>query len=225
MIQPIDGRGVNRARATCDGCGRVEVVSADYVRGGRGQRFEVNSGQVLRKVTAQGWAEVKGKLHCPGCEAKRRAARAATKSGETEMIKTGEPLREATPAQRREIHVCLLDFYDVTAGRYRGDMTDKSVADLVGGGCMPGWVATIREADYGPDGGNEDIAGVLRDLAAWQKRADAALIDAQARSDDLAKSTAALNAARGEVASLEKRLSAICAAVGPKAGIARGRAA
>src|SRR5690606_2606021 len=125
-------------------------------------------GQAIRKL--HGWVQVKGALRCPACEAKRRVAVAAKqeKAVETNVA----PIRQPTMEQKRQIMLLLTDAYDTAAGRYRGGDTDKTLADAIGGGCMPGWVAEVREQFFGPDGGNDAIEDVIADLKAWQADMD-----------------------------------------------------
>jgi hypothetical protein len=125
MIRKIDGPGAPRVRAGCDGCGREEVVAAEGARGA------VNRAGVLRKLALRGWAESKGWLCCPTCEAKRRAGLATAKPPalpkdkpkEIAMTKQVTPLRAPSREQRREIVQMLELAYDVAGERYRGTDT------------------------------------------------------------------------------------------------------
>lgn len=205
MIEPINGHGVNRANVFCDICQRHETVTCDYERQHQGEAGTPNYGQITRKMAGKGWATVKKVMRCPACEAKRKASNAKTTwLKEAEKIHTTEAkmaeksatvtdLRSPTPAQRREIHQHLLSFYDVNAGRYQDKATDKTIAGMIGGGCMPGWVAEIREADYGPDGGNAEIDAILAEIEAMRK--------------DMG----------GKIDALQKRIDAVKLAVGPRA--------
>lgn len=104
------------------------------------------------------------------------------------------PLRQPTREQKREI-IAMLDMaYDTASGRYRGAETDKTIAGAIGAGIMPGWVAEIREDLYGPAGENDEMQAVREALAKLKAETDAT------------------------IASLVKRLDAVCAAVGPRAG-------
>ncbi|WP_147405737.1 hypothetical protein [Cereibacter sphaeroides] len=104
------------------------------------------------------------------------------------------PLRQPTREQKREI-VAMLDMaYDTAAGRYRGADTDKTIAETIGPNIMPGWVAEIREDLYGPAGENDEMQAIREELGKLQRDTEAA------------------------VAGLVKRLDAICASVGPRAG-------
>lgn len=131
---------------------------------------------------------------------------------------TTAPPREPTREQLRQI-ISLLDIaYDTQAGRYKGADTDLSIAETVGAGCLPGWVAAERERLYGPDGANADMDRLAGDLSA-------AIMDADRACDGLAKLRADLDrhetgakATAENLRALEKRLAAISAAVGPKAG-------
>lgn len=186
-IEAINGvPGVPRVRCICDGCGREEVVTCDYEHG-RGHVWVPKEGQAVRKMVGRGWGHVKARLLCPACEAARRASifrrGAATCSPSTAakgegdgMKKTIEPSRQAprtpTLAQRHEITGMLMLSYDHKAGRYTGAETDKTIAEAIGGGCMPGWVAEIREANFGPAGGNEEIEAIRAEIAALSARLD-----------------------------------------------------
>src|SRR5690606_36322532 len=110
-------------------------------------KTEPNEGQIIRKLTAQGWSYVRHELRCPGCEAKRKAALAAKKEAVMAEVKEQSnvaPIRQPTPEQEVDIIVALSSAYDRKAKRYLGEETDKTVAEAVGGGCIPGWVAVIR---------------------------------------------------------------------------------
>lgn len=165
-IHAITGKGVNRARARCDRCPREEVVTCDYERVGRGNEWRPNHGQVVRKITDHGWAEVKGNLLCPACEAKRKTEQPKPK--ETIMVEHKSnvaTIRQPTADQEVDIIVMLSSVYDRKQRRYQGAETDATVAEAVGNGCMPGWVAMIREAKFGP-AGNEEVEAIRAEIAA-----------------------------------------------------------
>lgn len=145
------GGGPPHAKAVCDDCGCEEEVACAYARSRNPDQRQPNEGQVRTKVTAMGWSYVKGKLRCSDCEEKRKTM--ATKNKEPQVV---EPKRDMTTREKIGIYAMLADVYDLDAGHYIGGETDDSVADVLG--VMPGWVAQIREADFGPDGANDDIA-------------------------------------------------------------------
>lgn len=120
------------------------------------------------------------------------------------------PPREPTRDQKREIMDLLNGVYDRTAGRYSGGETDKTVAEAIGGGVLPGWVAEIREDWFGPDGGNDEIVALRAELGGWQGLAERMAADAAARLEEVQQLAA-------QVATMAKRLDVIGAAVGPKA--------
>jgi hypothetical protein len=223
MIEALKGSGVPCFRVTCDSCGVNDVVAADPANRHR-KSGAISPAPAMRKVVQRGWVEVKGRLRCPTCEAKRRAgvaaAAPAAKSEEIAMTKQVTPLRVPSREQRREIVQMLELAYDVAAERYRGTDTDCTIAEAIGGGVMPGWVAEIRDAMFGPDGGNDEMAALLADLQGWrvmaQERAKAAEDGVQA----LTAALAGLAEARGQVERMTARLEAIRAAVGPKAKVA-----
>ncbi len=102
-------------------------------------------------------------------------------------------LREPTTKQERLIIMALEDAYDDQAHRYKGQNTDKTIADELGDGIMFGWVARVREKLFGPSGENEEIAAIRGEINALRSEC------------------------AGKIDALAKRLDAICAAVGPKA--------
>ncbi|RAP39397.1 hypothetical protein BYZ73_20765 [Rhodovulum viride] len=209
-VRAIHGKGVNRARVICDGCGREEVVTCNYLRR-PGQAWAPDEGQTRRKMIGRGWAEVKGKLHCPGCEAKRKATgmtKTTTKPAPAPDPKPDEALRHPTRAQKREIMDLLEEVYDTAAERYRQGDTDATVAEVLG--VMPGWVAEIRDAFFGPDGGNEDIAAALGRMEALER-------DMRSVADEAARQRAAAEKKLAELSVLKVDLDRIRVAVGPRA--------
>lgn len=206
--------GVSRVKVRCNECGWEDVLACDYVRAGR-DGWSPNVGQVRKKLVATGWQVTKRAEKCPSCAAAILAAKAEKKGCEMTKDNVAE-IRKPSREQKREIARLLDEVYDTSAGRYVGAETDKTVADTLGGGVMSGWVADIREEFYGPDGGNDDLEGLLSDIADWRKRADASAEEAHGL---ITKMTAALrdfNAAREEVDKLSVRLDAIKAAIGPR---------
>lgn len=233
MIEPIaQWKGPSCAKVICDLCLAHEVVNCGYTRRGR-TKTQPDESQCIRHVTAKGWSNVKGILRCQTCEAERKnkapkptwleaaedhikqEARVNTKT----VIKTTIPTpdastmapRQPTPDQELDIIEALLTCYDRKAKRYSGTDTDKTVAESIGGGIMPGWVASIREAKFGPSGGNEELDEIRAEIADLIRTAntlrDMEVADAAARhAETIARAQA-----------LDKRLSAVCAAVGPKA--------
>lgn len=207
-IRAINARGVNRVRAICDACGREEVVTCNYLR--RPGRVRVpDEGQANRKMIGQGWAEVKGKLHCPACEAKRKATGMTKTTTKPAPAQTAEaPLRQPTRAQKRDIMDLLEEVYDTAAERYRQGDTDATVAEVLG--VMPGWVAEIRDAFFGPDGGNEDIAAALGRMEALER-------EMRAVAEEAARQRAAAEKKLAELSVLKVDLDRIRVAVGPRA--------
>lgn len=205
--------GVPRAVGVCDGCGAEEVRTCDYER--RGLEWIANEGQMRGKLRGMGRAHVRGRDLCPACTRAARARKVGT-MGKKESGNVTE-LRQPSREQRRQIAKLLDDVYDVQAGRYLGGETDKTVAETIGGGVMPGWVAELREDMYGPDGGNDDLEALAAEMRDWQAKAD---LHASEAHDAMVAMTARLrefNEARETVKGYLSRLEAIRAAVGPKA--------
>ena len=196
MIEAMrNDRGVSKARAICDDCGRDEVVSADVdtVRG----VSRVNEGQVTHKLSHQGWALVKNKLRCPMCEAKRKVA--PKKNGEViemksmkdevaEIVKDSKKCDIRQPSARMVAQIVglLEDTYDDKQKRYRNPSdSDKSIAEVIGGGCLWGWVADIREREFGPDTRNQEVDAIRADLKKAEGQLGAALGEVRKVEDQL----------------------------------------
>ncbi len=209
-INPIEGRGVHRAECVCDECARTEVVTCNYEKASSG-KWVPNEGQIKTKITAHNWTIVKGKMFCPKCTAKRK-----TVSMQASNAKKAEAPAPSRPSkkQRIQIFTMLADVYDVDAGRYMQGDTDDTVAEVLG--VMPGWVVEIREEEFGPDGGNEDIEKLAAELAEFREQATAAIKANTEQNDKMIK---ALDKVKDFAAVLDR----IKKAVGPrnqkKAGI------
>ena len=211
-ITAIKGpRNQELAEATCDECGATATVPAShahhkgFARGGAPVIALNNPEQSLSKLRRQGWALVKNRLYCPDCEAARRLRETPTeKETMAAKIENVTQLRQPTIEQRRQIVEMLVITYDGAAQRYKGTDTDKTISDALGNGVMPGWVAEIREQNFGPAGGNEEIDAIRAALDEMQKRHAKEIVEMS-------------NKQIAESATLRKRIDAVCAAVGPKA--------
>lgn len=238
MIEAIRGKGANRAKVTCDDCSRVEVMACGYIRGRTPESTEVNAGQLHQKLIGQGWSVIGSKLHCPACSARNRAS-ARQKKDEAAMVQDApvaqvdekspsqEPPRE--PGYRMIGMICdmLNVAYDRAAKRYSNPAdNDRTIAEAIGEGCMWGWVARIREAEYGPDTRWVEIDAIRDELAQAIRDADGRANDAEAR---IKEATAVFEAAVekisteliGRIEALQKRVNALDPAIGPRAGKVR----
>lgn len=92
--------------------------------------------------------------------------------------------RQPTPEQEVDIIVALSSVYDRKAKRYAGVETDRSVAEVIGGGCMPGWVAKIRADKFGP-AGNEEAEAIRSEIASIRDSTAKSLDALTARLDRL----------------------------------------
>ncbi len=216
MMEPTrDGRGLSLARCTCDSCGQVTEFRCAHTLIGRNKHQEiVNHAQASKRLLADGWVLRGSNLSCPRCVADRRAQKSKPQTKEESMTEKSSDLRQPTREQKREIISLLTEVYDTKAERYRGAETDVTVAQTIGGGCMFGWVAAIREEMFGPDGGNEEILVLIEDVAKWRREADAL---AQVMHNNLL----AFNEARKQVATLEARVAALQKSMGPRAAAVR----
>lgn len=152
---------MNRAKVVCDACGRDDTVPCGYIRT-TPNVSEPDKGQVIRKLTAQGWSEIKGKLLCPACEAKRKV-QASEKKDQPVPVK--DEIRTPTPKQKREIIGLLEVVYDDERKRFKDGESDKTVADAIGGGVLWGWVAQVREELFGPDSRSQEIEEIRKEAA------------------------------------------------------------
>lgn len=127
-------------------------------------------------------------------------------------------LRQPTREQKRQIMSLLEVSYDTDAGRYKGTDTDNTIAETIGGGVMPGWVAEVREEFFGPDGGNGEMDGLLADMRAWVKARETEKHNAKVHIEQAEAILRTVDDRMAEVAGFAKRVEAIQKAVGPKAG-------
>lgn len=247
-----------RAQVICDTCGYEEFVTCDYERKQKQGQWVLNHGQVLRKMSAKGWTEIKGVHRCPKCENERKeeakknmpplaqarttpitnpqpqpVAKSTVVAHPAVAAAAATPARAPTREQKREIVQMLEVAYDTKLGRYKGKDTDKTVAEVLGDGILPGWVAEIREDMFGPDGGNDEMLALLDQIEAAKIEFKAQMDEVKAKMGeaknmmDEAKGMMETFAASaeslhkdftGKIDDLHKRLDAVCTAVGPKAG-------
>lgn len=201
MIEALDRSiGGPKAVAKCDDCGHAQYERCDYERRQDGS-WHPNEGQIIHRLTKHGWSNVKGTLRCMACTLKRKA--------EKPMPENVTPLRQPTREQKRQIIELLTEVYDTAAERYKGADSDVTVADAVGGGCMFGWVAEIREELFGPDGRNEELEALRADIAVWMETADKLATKAHA-------AVSAFERERDRVSEFQKRLDALIKAAGPR---------
>ena len=194
--------GQPRARCTCSGdeCGRDEVFACPMDETGR----------AVAKVVGMGWENVKGRLFCPACKAKRKGAPMSRKTPAPSPSEAAP--RQPSREQRRQIVTELTECYDVDAGHYKGDATDDQVAVLLD--VMPGWVVDVRREFFGDDGSNADMAVTAKDIEAEIAALQAVLRDCE---DAASAARVAIRTAQD----LAGRVDAIRKAVGPRhAGVA-----
>lgn len=116
-------------------------------------------------------------------------------------------MREITPKDRRQIFKRLDEVYDDKKGRYCDGFTDNSVAKELN---MPrAWITEVRESNFGPDGGNDDMERVSAAVGKLAKQAK----DLQDDAISLASRAEELEAEAGRI---RAQISAIQQAVGPQ---------
>lgn len=220
MIRPdIDQFGFTIAVCQCDVCNAETAVKAQHNRHrGNVSKREVVESQVLIKLQTQGWTYIKKTLRCASCEEERKKSFTTQKVMETIMVEqTTTDLRQPTREQKRQIMSLLDEVYDVQNGYYTGSETDKTIADTLGTGILPGWVAAIREEFFGPDGGNDELLQLREELSALKKATEQV---AKTCHDDIQKALAALrdyNKLREKVSEYDARVEKLKRAIGPKA--------
>lgn len=213
-VERIDHKGgAGRAKIVCDDCGRDEVIPCAYVgnANARSNVAQPNVSQAHKKAHHMGWSIVKNVMRCPACEAKRKVVpmKAAEKTPEAKTAP-----REASKRQRIEIFTMLAEVYDLDAGRYKKGETDDTVAEVLG--VMPGWVSQIRDAEFGPDGGNDDIEALGKAFEesrlAWREL----LTQLEAAGDEVKRIETEMKAHKDRMDSAIAKLAAIKKAVGPR---------
>lgn len=219
MIRPdIDHLGFTVAIVTCDECDHETSVKAQHNRHrGNGAKRTVIDSQVITKLTAKGWTNIKKTLRCPACEAVRANVQTTVEPTETDMTEATTELRQPSREQKRQIISLLNEVYDTKSGRFTGGETDKTVADAIGGGVMFGWVAQIRDELFGPDGGNEELETLIAEARQWQAETSTL---AKKCHDDIQSALASLreyNKLRDKLGDLTSRADKLKKAIGPKA--------
>jgi transcriptional regulator with XRE-family HTH domain len=201
--------GKSRALIVCDDCSQSVEVPCSYLNATGPKGHQPNVSQARRRALGMGWTYVKSKLRCPTCEEKRKVV-------PMKFNKQPEAPKEPTKRQRIEIFTMLAECYDIDAGRYQRGDTDETIADVLG--VMPGWVSQIREAEFGPDGGNEDIEllaakiddmlkemeGIKGDCVAIQKDAESIIKMAKAAMDSNDKKLAEVSTMKADLERIKK---------------------
>lgn len=147
------GRGL--VKLHCDGCDKGEKfhvrlnpkISRDKPVG----LDDIPQSGIRSKMMALHWSEVKGKILCQTCQAARRAKPEPQPKADQEIAEMTQPPMFDIKMET-SIIVALSAAYDGAAKRYKGDETDRSISELVGDGCRPGWVAMVRNDRFGPEG-------------------------------------------------------------------------
>lgn len=161
-IEAVNIKGTSVADVICDCCGHKEQHRCQYQ--GTFPNAKPNVGQVLRRICPMGWQQVKNKLHCPSCAAERKKPKPKGKP----MSPSTTPPKKPDGKQKRLIIMMLEEAYDDAKQRYKDDHTDATIARDCGKGFMPGWVAEIREAMFGPEG-NEEVELIKKEIAALKR--------------------------------------------------------
>lgn len=194
-MKHIDGMGPRMAyELACNDCRKAFVVA-------RPQNYKSHSDSemlaerlVSRELDSAGWSYKKNLRHllCPSCQ----QARKTNQENNIVELKKAEPPREITREARRRIADLLETVYDVDAGHYTGEESDKSVAETLS--YPRAWVKEVREALFGDHDRNEVDAQVSKEAAALEGK----IAGFERQYGDLAKVLADL---RKEVEALKAR--------------------
>ena len=115
---------------------------------------------------------------------------------ETMTTKTETPT--ITPAMRRSIFRAIDDAYDDKSNRYADGIDDKAIATQVG--TTWGWVARIREENFGPAGPDPEIAKMLAEAKTLKSKigmVEEKALEAAEAAEGLGKQLANLEARLG----------------------------
>lgn len=126
-------------------------------------------------------------------------------------------VRQPTREQKREIIDFLKEVYDTKTERYKGGESDVTVAEAVGEGCMFGWVATIREELFGPDGRNEELEDLIKAFNDWGRAVEISLSLVDTVAEEARRIQEQLLADQRKMADMRIRLDALVKAAGPRA--------
>jgi len=129
-------------------------------------------------------------------------------------VKAETQTPEPTKRQRIDIFTMLAECYDIDAGKYRQGDTDDTLAEVLG--VRPGWVMLIREAEFGPDGGNEDMESLSLSFDKSRAAFRELLEKSEALEKELETIKASAAAEKNRWDGLAAQLSVIRKAVGPR---------
>lgn len=123
-------------------------------------------------------------------------------------IKTEATAPEMSKRQRIEIIKMLSEVYDLDAERYKNGDTDETVADVLE--LRPGWVSQVRDAEFAPDGGNQNIEDLIERIEKFESDLPAIIQAAQHTVSTAEKKLAEVSTMRAELGRIKK-------AIGPRA--------
>jgi hypothetical protein len=199
----IDNRPVRCRRIRCAevGCGQVGEI-LDQSDGG------LPSNVVEKRFERKGWEVGANEKHdfCPECVEKRRLARRQARIKPLSVPKDSNVVQltphQETPAMsaveanepaqmsrsdRRIIFAKLEEVYESEEAGYKMPWTDQAVAKDLGSHIPVGWVAQVREENFGPVKDNAEIRGLFERVESNTAEARAFLDEVKAvRKDTVA---------------------------------------
>lgn len=162
---PFEGRRVRGTIVSCAYCGRTTVVPVNTFPGRGRDANEFQDAFIRKRLSEMGWraGNTNKAIRCPGCFA--GAIRAAKIKSQTNRDATVVENSNVTQIQPREMgredkRLIFAKIHEVYGDNsYLEDWTDAKVASDLG---VPrAWVKTVREADFGNEGSNEEIKAAM----------------------------------------------------------------
>lgn len=217
---PYKAGGNSTALLVCDDCGAKHEILCAYTgkHNAKTNLRKLNAGQAKSKAMHLGWSLVRNNLRCPLCEEKRKSDN--MKQDTVTKLHQAVPERTVSKRERIEIFTMLAEVYDIDAGHYRNGDTDDSVADVLG--VMPGWVAEIREAEFGPDGSNDEMAKLSEAFEQSRTAFRDLLSQIEVIGDDLTRIKTEMKAQKERLDSATAKLASIKSALSPRITKASG---
>jgi hypothetical protein len=188
-VQADGGRFVPIARFTCNDCGTTLDVRIPY--------GPMNPETMAKKAVKQGWLAHPNRAsdaRCPACQAARALRAHGDAAPSTQPLTEEAPVaantnppaeRNPSGAQRLQIRQKLDAVFDDDAGCYLDGYSDQKIGGELN---LPwSWVATIREAAYGPIRVDPEVAGMRAEVTALKTELEALSKEFLGKRDALIK--------------------------------------
>ncbi len=217
----IDAPGAPRMAGygiTCAKCGKQDKVSS--------QRAHLPAEAVSRMFTGRGWnVSSRNPRHhlCPDCNSpshKSKVIPMAIVKAAPLAKNVAEAPAEMTREDRRIIFAKLNEVYVDEKVGYSDSWSDQRVANDLN---IPrGWVTSIREENFGPDGASEEVRGILAQAKtlANEARVHIESVERIRQSvEDLAKRIAVVETAKGPLKDRLERVEGHVSRISKQVGL------